>query len=48
MRDERRVYFNEIDKMGRDENEADFLARVTKSQDSYKRSLAVRKKIDTA
>jgi predicted dehydrogenase len=48
MRDERRVYFNEIDKMGRDENEADFLARVTKSQDSYKRSLAARKKMDTA
>jgi predicted dehydrogenase len=48
MRDERRVYFNEIDKMGSDENEADFLARVAKSQDSYKRSLAARKKMDAA
>jgi len=48
MRDERRVYFNEIDKMGGDENEAGFLARLAKSQDSYKRSLAARKKMDPA
>jgi predicted dehydrogenase len=48
MREERRVYFNEIDKMGRDESEPRFLARVAKSQQSYERSLAAKKKIDVA
>jgi len=48
MREERRVYFSEIDKMGRDENEAQFLARLAKSQASYRQSLAARKKIDMA
>jgi predicted dehydrogenase len=46
MREERRVYFSEIEKMGRDENEAQFLTRLGKSQESYQRSLAARKKID--
>jgi predicted dehydrogenase len=48
MREERRVYFSEIDKMGRDESEAQFLARLAKSQESYKRSLEAKKKIDVA
>jgi predicted dehydrogenase len=46
MREERRVYLSEIEKMGRDENEAQFLTRLGKSQESYQRSLAARKKID--
>jgi len=46
MREERRVYFSEIDKMGRDETEPQFQAVFGKSFDSYKRSLAARKKID--
>lgn len=48
MREERRVHFSEMDKLGREEDEAQFLARVAKSQASYKQSLVARKKIDVA
>jgi hypothetical protein len=48
MREERRVYFSEIDRMGRDENEAQFVARPAKSQASYQPSLAAKRKIDVA
>jgi predicted dehydrogenase len=48
VREERRVYFNEIDKMGRDQNEAQFTARLDRSRASYRQSLAARKKIDVA
>ena len=48
MREERRVYFSEIDKMGRDETEPQFQTAFGKSFESYKRSLAARKKIDVA
>ena len=48
MREERRVYFSEMEKMGRDESEAAFLARVGKAQSSYRQSLAARKKVDVA
>jgi predicted dehydrogenase len=48
MREGRRVNFSEIDGMGRDASEQQYLARVGKSVQSYEQSLAARKKIDVA
>jgi hypothetical protein len=48
MKEERRVNFSEMDSMGKDMSEQDYLNQIAKSEQSYIQSLAAKKKVDIA
>lgn len=48
MKEERRVNFSEIESMGKDMSEQDYLNGLAKSEQSYIQSLAAKKKVDIA
>ncbi|HZU26826.1 MAG TPA: Gfo/Idh/MocA family oxidoreductase [Bryobacteraceae bacterium] len=46
MREERKVMFSEIENMGRDMSEAEYWQQLAKTEESYRRSVAAKKKVN--
>ena len=48
MREDRKVLFSEIENMGRDVNEQDYWKQLQKTEESYSKSIAAKKKVNIA